>query len=266
MWLRLGEIKTPPYHKWQPVGGLLEGRELTKDDAGYEKFVFSPDQLEELHMLLGNSKETELFLASAEGWVNQAIWVREKDKYGITSLAQMKVRLRKYEEHCKQFLQSMSELDEGLITESEQAAELDWRAILLIEGAELPGLGGRVQKSEDGIVSEVLAGVRKIGELCSEAINYVPQSRRGDLSADETMLQLTEDGIVGAYLEAFGCYPAKTNGGAFHEAMKIVYRSAGYSHSNSYQRLHKAIDRYAQASGHDPVPDQFKPKRNLHPG
>ena len=236
-----------------------------KDEDNYERFKFTELQLGELKVLLGSSQSVEAFIGRVEGWINQAIWVREKEKYAPTTQGQMKKRLIEYEKLCNTFVQGLSAIDADLSKPDVPVWEKDWEAILLIEGAKLPDVDGNKRDFTDGFVSAVVESVTILGKLCMTAKEDVPPPKKGDLSAYERSLQMTENGIVNDYIQAFGCYPEKINGGAFHDAMNTFYGCAGYLVSNSFRRMGKAIDRCAEAADHNPIPEQFKPKPRLHP-
>tara|TARA_R110002049_G_scaffold188251_7_gene356620 strand:- start:15355 stop:16038 length:684 start_codon:yes stop_codon:yes gene_type:complete len=227
---------------------------MAKDEGNYERFKFTAEQLVELKALLGPSQSVEQFLCNVEGCINQAVWVRDNDKYAPVTLRQMKNRLHKYEQLCTAFVQAVSVIDADLSKPNLQVGEIDWPAILQIEAATFMDVNDCKQEFTDGYVSQVVDSVRTLGNLCKIAKDNVPPPRKGDLSSNETMVQMFEDGIIDAYLSAFGSYPAKTNGGAFHEALNTFYRCAGYSESNSFQRMWKAIDRVAESLAHNPIP------------
>ena len=232
---------------------------MIKDEDNYEPFTFTDVQLVELKALLGDSQSVEGFLGVVEGWINDAIWVRgkgkDKYKYAPVTLRQMIDRLDKYERFCTEFVQGVSAIEADLSKPNLDVGEIDWPAIMKIEAAQLTDADGHRQDFTDGFVSDVVESVRTLGNLCKTAKESIPPPEKGGLTPHEIMFQRLEDGIVEAFAQAFGRYPAKTDGGAFHEAMSTFYELAGYPGSNSYQRVWKAVDRCTEAAGHGPIPE-----------
>ena len=228
---------------------------MEKDEDRYVRFKLSEEQLVDFTALLGPHEDVEQFLGKVEGWINEALWVSDKEQYAPVTLRQMIVRLDKYERICNKFVQEVRAIDADLSKPHLQVGAIDWPAILLIEGATLTDDDGNRHDFTDGFVSEVVESVRTLGVLCKLAKDSVPPPKKGDLSTYEIKLQRFEDGVVDAYKQTFGCYPAKTQGSAFYRAMNVFYRIAGYSVSNSHQRVGKAVDRCAEILGHNPTPE-----------
>lgn len=231
---------------------------MEKEDR-YEPFQFADVHRVELKALLGPSQCVGAFLDEVERWINEAIWARGKGKsnyqYAPVTLRQMKDRLDKYERLCTAFLEGMSVIDEDLSKYNDRVREKDWPAILQIEAATLTEVDGTRRDFTDGFVSEVVGSVRTLEKLCKSAKDSLPPPKKGDLSPHEVMFQFFEDGIVEAYNNFFGRYPAKTDGAAFLEAMNAFYRFAGYPGGNSSQRVRKAVERCAEAADQKSIAD-----------
>jgi hypothetical protein len=110
------------------------------------------------------------------------------------------------------------------------------------------------------LINELSSVMDSANKLRKET--FIP--KKGDLSEYESGLQTFELNIVNSYLDCYKCLPAKTNSGAFHRALSVIYEVAGYNITNTYQRMTKAINRHQNYFIKSQAQD-LRPIRGLHP-
>ena len=230
-------------------------------------FSFTEAQLASLGAHLGDLQDTAAFLHEVERIIDLEIWSARNDSYGIPTTGVAADRLSAIERACACLIQDLGACDldlRGAVSRG-QVASKDWASTMLVEAASVIDENGEEWEGYSGYISDTLFSVQTLGALAHSARDRLGKPKRGDVSAYELRKQNFEESIVGQYYLKFGRYPAKTNGGAFHEAMKIFYKCAEFSHSNSFQRICKAISRYTNNAGNDSIPEILRPNPKPHP-